>query len=254
MALNFIALIDVLAAIADRVKRSEIPCTLDSDVRPQTEAERAARTFWAKSESRIDEARRYAEAARLLNESLHNADETTNPNWLEYDKQLRFHTGEGTHGAVARRDGLEILKHATGAHGHQMNIIRSHVQSAPDAETEEPSLEVRFVIAPRSLPLSRPREVGFEREQLVSFLAAQGISHALVDGTVRLQAPRNEWPDERVLALLEEYGDGRRATQEELGMRHQVTRQFIGKMLKKARVLRDGQRWVQSVSAPNRRR
>jgi hypothetical protein len=227
MALRFITIFDVLTSIQEKVVDDhsyKVPKLLSP-----TEEERLTSEFWDGHEPQIACARRYAEAARSLNEALHNGDDTIHPGWALYDRALRFATAAAGRGAEAERDGLLILRHATRAHHTHTQRIREHIAQVTDLQTELP-WDARFVVAPYAM-FARLNYVGFDRALVVPFLDAHAIAHNLSLETETATAERERWSEDRLRTLYLEHQNG--VGLAELVKKYNVTRQRIGALLKR---------------------
>lgn len=150
--MNFIDLDTVLTGLADRV------------LVPQ--------------ESQFPEEARISEAAGLLRQTLHNVSQDR-PRWVERNKISRK---PEFNDAAIYPDAMAMLEHAAGWYRREVKNRLAHIALCLNAglgpKDVEPSLNLADLPFP-GVQFFRPREIGFDRAELVAFLDSNQIDHDL---------------------------------------------------------------------------
>ena len=134
--------------------------------------------FWEENNPKIEWKRKRAFAARVLNEALHHSEVSQLPQWMEYDKDKSF----AVKNDALQLEATELLTRTWKWASELQEKCAEHIRNA-SAGYRTDLIELDFVQKQnRAVPaeeILRPIHIGFDRAEILSFLAANRIDHKL---------------------------------------------------------------------------
>lgn len=172
--MEFIGLSTAVARIADCVRLD--PHLDDSATAIGDISRAAADKFWQEKNPKIEWARNFGIAARMLNKALH--DSNMPPQWMEFDNQKSF----AVKNDAVKQEGIELLTHAKGWGNREQGNYSLHffnaITQGEDALAMPIARGLNDGLAPDGKML-RFLNIGFDRAELVAFLDKNQIGHNL---------------------------------------------------------------------------